>query len=288
VSKSRIVVTGAAGQLGSFIVQTFADREVIALTRADLDITDPVDVRDVVGRLSPSVIINCAAFNDVDRAEDDAPSAFAGNAFALRSLARAAEVAGAALVHYSSDFVFDGTGRGRPYLESDPPSPRSVYAASKLVGEWFAGEAPRAYVLRVESLFGCGRGWQGRRGTLDTLVGRLEAGDEVRAFTDRVVSPSRLVDVSAATRHLLDVDAEPGLYHCVNTGHATWVEIVDHASRQLGLTARATRVVTSDVPMQASRPVYCALDNAKLAEAGFSMPPWSTAVDEWLAARRVE
>ena len=279
-----VVVTGAGAQLESFIVRAFGDWEVVPLTRADLDVADPAAVRAVVARLSPSVVVNCAAFNGVDAAEDDAPAAFAVNAFAVRSLARAADAAGAVLVHYSSDFVFDGRAN-RPYLESDQPRPRSVYASSKLVGEWFARDAPRAFVLRVESLFGCGREWRGRSGTLDGLVRRMEAGEEVRVFTDRVVSPSYLADVAAATRHLVDTEATPGLYHCVNAGRASWYQVAREVASQLGLAPRLVPATVEQAPMKAERPRYCALDNGKLAAAGFAMPPWPDAVGRWLAAR---
>ena len=110
-------------------------------------------------------------------------------------LARAAEDVNARLVHYSTDFVFDGSAT-TPYTEDVRPSPRGIYAASKLLGEWFALEAPHAYVLRVESLFGSPAHWTGRRGTLDGIVSNLEQGREVRAFTDRTVSPGYVVDIA--------------------------------------------------------------------------------------------
>ena len=124
-----------------------------AYRRAELDISDFDAVMARVLADRPDVIINCAAYNNVDRAEDEPDKALNANAFAVRVLARAAQETGATLVHYSTDFVFDGH-TDRPYIEEDPPNPQSVYAQSKLLGEWFALEAPRAFVLRVESLFG--------------------------------------------------------------------------------------------------------------------------------------
>ena len=276
------VVTGAAGQLGSVVCRSLPGYQVVPLTRKDVDVSDPRQVRDVVARLEPSLIVNCAAYNNVDGAEDDADAAFSANAFALRSLARAADEVGATLVHYGTDFVFAGDQTDRPYRESDPPSPRGVYASSKLLGEWFALEAARAYVLRVESLFGCVRGWTGRVGTLDTLVARMAAGERIRVFTDRVVTPSRLDDVAAATRHLVESQASPGLYHCVNSGSATWHEVAEFSARVLGLTPQLDPIKTTDVTLRASRPVYCALDNSKLTAAGFTMPPWTAAIEDWL------
>ena len=172
---SRVLLAGAAGQLGSAIARAFGDREIVAHTRATLDVTDAGAVQRAVAEAAPSVVVNCTAFNDVDAAEDRPADAFAINALAVRSLARAAEDSGAALVHFGTDFVFDGEA-SEPYREEAAPAPRSTYAMSKLVGEWFALDHPRAYVLRVESLFGMPYRWQGRRGTLDTIVCRDRAG----------------------------------------------------------------------------------------------------------------
>jgi dTDP-4-dehydrorhamnose reductase len=278
----RVLVTGADGQLASFVVRAFAGSEVVALDRRALDITDPAAVSSVVAGATPDVIVNCAAFNDVDGAEDRPEQALAVNAFAVRSLALAAERAGAVLVHYSTDFVFDGRRSGEPYMESDAPSPRSTYASSKLMGEWFALDAPGAFVLRVESLFGSPAQWTGRRGTLDGIVAGLRAGREVRVFTDRVVSPSYTLDIAAATRHLIASAAAPGLYHCVNSGQATWEQVAREAARVLGVEP-LLRLMTSDqVVLKAARPTYCALSPRKLAAAGFTMPAWQDALGRWL------
>jgi dTDP-4-dehydrorhamnose reductase len=281
----RVLVAGAAGQLGSAVVRAFAGAEVLAPPRAELDITDSSAVATLVSRTRPWLIVNCAAYNDVDGAERHAQTALAVNALAVRSLARAAEAAGATLVHYGTDFVFDGTA-STPYTEEAEPRPRSTYASSKLLGEWFALDAPRGFVLRVESLFGAGADWRGRRGTLDAIVEGIEQGREVRVFTDRVVSPSHIDDVALATRHLVTSGAAPGVYHCVNSGAATWHEVAAEAARLLGITPRFKPMTMAEAGLTASRPRYCALDNAKLAAAGFVMPPWPHALRRWLAARR--
>jgi len=286
LSGARVLVTGAAGQLASAIIADFGDATVIGHTRATLDITDLAAVMRAVTAAAPDVIINCAAFNDVDGSEERPVDALAVNAFAVRNLARAAEVTGATVVHYSSDFVFDGTG-DRPYVEDDAPSPRSSYAASKLLGEWFAAEAPRAYVLRVESLFGSPQGWTGRRGSLDAIVDGLQHGRDVRVFVDRVVSPAYVVDIASATRHLLSSDAPAGVYHCVNAGHATWHDVAAEAARLLRVEPRLVGMTLADMPLRAERPRFCALDTRKLAGTGFTMPPWQDALRRWLEARVV-
>jgi dTDP-4-dehydrorhamnose reductase len=151
---TRVMVTGAGGQLGSAIVARLsATCDLVAFTRAQLDLADAAAVLDTMTRCGPDVVINCAAYNDVDGAESDAMSAIKGNALGVRALARASGAVGATLVHYSTDFVFDGEGE-RPYSEADAARPLGNYGLSKLLGEYFALEVPSAYVLRVESLFG--------------------------------------------------------------------------------------------------------------------------------------
>jgi len=284
MTAQRVIVTGAAGRLGAAIVQAFQDRQVIAHTRTTLDITDAGAVSQAIAAARPDLIINCAAFNDVDGAETSPIAALAVNAFAPRNLARAARDTGAVFVHYGTDFVFDGRA-SQPYDETATPSPQSTYAASKLLGEWFALDAPHAYVLRVESLFGAVENWAGRPGTFDNMVAGLEAGRDVRVFTDRVVSPSYVPDIVAATRHLVLTGAAPGLYHCVNAGQATWYEVAQETAAVLGITPKLVPVSVNDVQLKARRPQFCALSPHKLAGAGFAMPSWRDALRRWLAGR---
>jgi dTDP-4-dehydrorhamnose reductase len=280
----RILVTGAAGRRGAAIIEAFGGYEIIRHTRDSLDITDPGAVRKAVETAAPTVVINCAAFNHVDDAETRPADAFAVNAFAVRSLARAAEAAGATFVHYGSDFVFDGTAT-EPYTEDAVPSPRSAYGMSKLLGDWFGVDGSRGFVLRVESLFGAAAGWSGRHGSLDAIVDGLMRGSAVKVFTDRVVSPSYVIDVARATRHLIESGAPPGVYHCVNSGQATWHDVALEAARVLGTTPALELITVDSIPTRAARPRYCALANAKLAAAGFVMPEWTDALRRWLASR---
>jgi dTDP-4-dehydrorhamnose reductase len=279
-----VFVVGAGGRLGAAIVDGFGDRRVIAHTRATLDITDAGAVMRAVEAVAPDVIVNCAAFNRVDEAEDRPIDAFAVNAFAVRSLARAAEAVDAVLVHYGSDFVFDGNAT-EPYDETARPSPRSTYGLSKLLGEWLALDAPRGFVLRVESLFGSVRGQRVRSGSLDGIVEALEQGRSASVFTDRVVSPSYVGDVVRATKHLVDTNAPPGLYHCVNSGFATWYDVAEEAARLLDLVPRLEPITLDSHPMKAVRPRFCALANRKLAGAGFTMPSWNDALSRWFTSR---
>jgi dTDP-4-dehydrorhamnose reductase len=279
----RVMVTGASGLLGTAVAREFdaAGAEVLSFTRAALDITNDAAVAAAVASSSPDAVINCAAYNDVDGAEDDPVTALKVNAFAVRALSRETAARGAVLVHYSSDFVFDGE-LGRPYVEEDRPNPASVYAASKLLGDWFALEAARGYVLRVESLFGPAGGGGSRRGSLGTIVDRIRAGEEVPVFTDRVVSPSYTPHIARVTRQLVERSAAPGLYHCVNTGHATWAEVAQQAATLLGLPLRTRPLTLETVKLKARRPRYCALSNEKVRAAGCDLPSWQHALAEFL------
>ena len=288
-----VLVTGAAGQLGATIGTRFAsEHRVVALDRSVLDITESDRVVDTIREVAPTVIVNCAAYNDVDGAEDDAVGALAVNTFGVRALARAAHEVDATLVHYSTDFVFDGTAT-TPYTEDDRPNPQSVYAMSKLLGEWFAQDA-RAYVLRLESLFGGAAlatppGAHGRRGgSLDRIADAILEGREVRAFSDRTVSPSYVDDVANATAALLAAEPPVGIYHCVGSGMASWVEVATKLAQRLGQPARIVPIRMDDRPLKAKRPRFCALSNAKLAGAGIQMPTWQDALSRYAAARRAQ
>jgi dTDP-4-dehydrorhamnose reductase len=282
----RIVVVGAQGQLGAAVVHEFGGaHEVHALGHRDLDVTNDRDVAAVMAALQPDAIINCAGFNDVDGAEDRPVDALGLNAFAIRALARAAADCDAILVHYSTDFVFDGKATS-PYTEDDRPNPRSVYACSKLLGEWFVADAPKSYVLRVESLFGRAAGAREAKGSVAGIMNTLIAGGVPRVFEDRTVSPTYIVDVAAATRRLIEEAAPFGIYHCVSSGQCTWLEFAQELARQLGLEARFAPIRITDVPLRAERPLYCVLSNSKLRHLGIAMPTWQDALERYLATVR--
>jgi dTDP-4-dehydrorhamnose reductase len=268
------MVTGAAGQLGSTIVARLSKTlEVVPFTRAELDIADERAVVDAAGSAGPNVIINCAAYNNVDGAEDDAMGALFGNALGVRSLSRAARATGAILVHYGTDFIFDGISES-PYSEDDPPKPLSVYGTSKLLGEWFALEAPSVYVLRVESLFG----GQPAKSSIDKILSAILEDRPVRVFADRSVTPSYVEDVAVATEALLAKSAPFGIYHCVNSEVTNWLGVAEEASRLLGREAEIIPVSSDSVKLRARRPLYCALSNHKLATVGVPMPSWHDAL----------
>jgi len=279
----KVVVVGAAGMLGTVTVHEWRNHghDVVALTRAELDVTNPREVHEGIVSLAPEVVINCTAYNRVDDAEDDPATALAVNTWAVRSMARAAGSAGAIFVHYSTDFVFDGV-TDRPYTEDDAPNPQSAYGMSKLMGEWFAAEGPHVhYVLRVESLFG----GTASRSTIDRMLSNMRTGQLVQAFRDRVVSPSHVDDVARATRQLVGAQAPGGLYHCVNSGFATWLEVAEAVRELAGMPHAEIRGTNAgDVGLKAQRPQFAALANQKLIMAGVPMPWWHEALSRHLGA----
>ena len=280
----NVVVTGAAGQLGTETTAawTAAGHNVTGLRRTDLDLTRSADIRRAIDRLRPDLLINCSADNGVDAAQTNPLPALAVNAWAVASLARACAELGAAFIHYSTDFVFDGAA-DRPYREDDGPNPKSVYGMTKLLGEMLAADAPRHYVLRVESLFG----GKVMHSSIDRLWERMAAGSLAMAFADRTISPSFVTDIAWATRTLVESQAPNGLYHCVNTGHASFFEVADHVRNLGGFSTNllaAGRVAEAGLP--APRPMFTALSNQKLRDNGIPMPDWRDGIARYVADRR--
>jgi dTDP-4-dehydrorhamnose reductase len=279
----KVLVIGAAGQLGQGMVERFAgEHDVTAASRREVDVTDHRALRAFVLDRRPEAVINCAAFTDVDGSNDQQELALDINGFAVRTLARATTELDAVLVHFSTDFVFPGT-TATPYTEEDAPEPQSVYAQSKLFGEWVAADNPKHYVLRVESLFGGPRA----RSSVDRIVAAVGAGQPAPVFVDRIVSPSFVDDVTDASAHLLRSSAPFGVYHCVNTGAATWLEVGREIARLLQQPETTLKPISvDDVTLKASRPRYAALNNAKLARAGYAMPTWQDALRRYLSRRQ--
>ncbi len=270
----RIVVLGAGGQLGQALERDLrkAGHEVVAMTRAALDVTQRFVVLDRVSKVKPDVVVNATVLG-VDASEDDPKAALAVNSFAVRSLADVARAANAVLVHFSSDYVFDGTATA-PYRETDRPNPVNVYGATKLLGEVYAQNAPRGYVLRVEGLFGT----PGGKGTIDKMIVEAKQGRTLTAFYDRKVSPVHVDDVAAATRRLVEKKATPGVYHCVNSGFTTWRELALEIVRVLKSRSNVIPASLERSGMRVPRPLFSALSNEKLANAGIDLPPWQSAL----------
>jgi dTDP-4-dehydrorhamnose reductase len=275
----RVLVLGADGQLGGEFVRVLRPTTVvIGMDRPHVDVCDAAAIGHVVRDSAPDTIINCAAWNAVDLAEQEPLAALATNALAVRTLALLANEVDATLVHFSSDFVFDGTAAA-PYRESDHPNPLSTYGMSKLLGEVAAETATRHYVLRLSSLYG----GPGRISYIDFIANALKAGTRVRVFEDRTVSPSYSPEVVGASVRLVAVGAPYGVYHCASSDWCTWYELGLAVARLLGAPESCLEGIPfSNPPGRARRPRCCALSTAKLEAAVAPGQGWHGALAQHL------
>jgi dTDP-4-dehydrorhamnose reductase len=284
-AKPVAIVLGAGGTLGTALCAELPRagwRIAAGLGRAEGDIRDEAALRALFDRLRPTAVFNAAAYTDVDRAETEPEIAFAVNATGAETVARAAAAAGAAVVHYSTDFVFDGELE-RLYDERDPPSPQGSYARSKIAGDdRVAAAAPRHFILRVGCLYG-----HGGRNFPSTIVRRLRAGETVRADRERLGSPTWVRDVARLSAALASTDFH-GLYHCTSQGETSWADFARFAADTLGLPAdRTVGVPTSALPMKAARPRRAILDNRALRLRGLdTLPTWQDALRAFIAEEK--
>jgi dTDP-4-dehydrorhamnose reductase len=285
---ARYVLIGATGQLGSDLVRTFDRRgTLIPLTHQQIDILDAAQTEASLAALRPTHVINTAAWNLVDRAEDESRAAFALNGDAVGTLAAACDRLGATLVHFSTDYVFDGAKRA-PYVEADPPNPLSAYGESKLAGERLARErCARAMVVRVAALFGIARS-SGKGGSnfVETMLRAAAAGRQLRVVADQITTPSYTVDVARSVWRLIAA-AAPGIYHVSGGGQTTWYEFAREIFQREGLTPALTAVSATEFGARAKRPPYSVLAHGALHSLGHPEPPsWADGLTAYLAERR--
>jgi len=275
----RVLVTGSKGQLGAaFMDRLGADVSVTGVDLDDVDLANAALLREFVRSCRPTAIINCAAFTDVDGAESRPLAAFRVNAEAVWCLANLATELAAILVHYSTEFVYDGT-LGRPYTEDDEPAPQSVYGMTKLAGERFARRAEASYVLRLSSLYG----GHTRRTSVDWILRQAQTGQRVTAFADRTVSPSYVPDVVEATLELLAREAPFGLYNCGSVDACTWAELAEQALAACGRPDLLDRVPFVTHPNRAVRPKNCTMSSARLCGQVAAAPRrWRDALSDYL------
>lgn len=268
----RVLVIGANGQLGHDIVRILrADGgwDVIPLTHLDIEIADPASVAGAFQAHRPQVVVNTAAYHVVDRSDQTAEF-FRVNALALKLLADATRGAGAILVHFSTDYVFDGA-LSRPYHEGDPPNPLNTYGISKLAGELLIRAShPRHYILRVCGLYGLS-GCRAKGGTnfVEMMLAKAQRGEAIRVVNDQWVSPTYTVDVAGALARLLTTDRY-GTYHVVNPGPCTWFEFACEIFELSGVrdAVRVLPATSAEVYSSVRRPANSALENRGLRESG--------------------
>lgn len=283
----KVAVLGAGGQLGSDVCRAFeaAGHGVAALGRPDADITDAKAVRRALEAAAPDVVVNAAGRTDVDGCEGDPVGAFAVNAVGARNVAVAARELGFALVHLSTDYVFDGT-KGAPYVEEDCPSPLNVYGVTKLAGEHFVRSvAPRHLIVRTSGLYGA-RPAVGKGG-LNFVVLMLKLArerGEVRVVADQRVSPTYTMDLARQLVGVVEAGVE-GVVHATSAGECTWYEFAAKIFELAGVPVRLEPTTTAELGRAARRPAYSVLDNARLRALGLDvMPPWEDGLRRFLEA----
>lgn len=291
VDRPVALLTGATGQVGAELLGTLAPiLRVIAPRRTELDLADPDSIRRMIRAVRPAVVVNAAAYTAVERAESEATLCALINAEAPGTLADESARVGALIVHYSTDYVFDGA-KGAPYVEDDAPSPLNVYGATKLAGERaVASSGARHLILRTSWVYG-GRGANFLR-TMMRLAGRQS---EIKVVDDQTGTPTWSRSLARATATLLmrtrdlDRDFESGVYHVASAGSASWCSfaaaIFAHlahggAKRQV----RAVPIRTSEFPSAVQRPRYSVLDCSRLRQRfGIAIPDWQDDLAELLA-----
>jgi dTDP-4-dehydrorhamnose reductase len=288
----RILVTGKDGQVGSEFARLYRSAsDVVLVGRGECDLSDEQSIRDVVRRVKPEVIINAAAYTAVDQAEREPELCFAINAAAPRVLAQEAARLDALLVHYSTDYVFDGE-KAEPYLETDSINPVSVYGASKAAGEAAIAESTNRFlVLRTSWVYAA----QGRN-FLRTMLRLGGERSQLRVVDDQVGAPTSAPAIAAATIRLVERYASPGehlargIYHMTAGGSTSWCGFARaiFSAGMLDAVPEVQPIASSEYPTAARRPANSVLSNDKFARTfGFRLPLWQQQLQEVMAGMQV-
>jgi dTDP-4-dehydrorhamnose reductase len=274
----RVAVIGSSGQLGSHLVRVLNDEkyDVISLQHADIECGDPESVQVVLRSIEPEVVINCAAFTDVDRCQEQPAEAFRVNALGALYVAQACARGGSLCVYISTDFIFDGE-KGESYTEDDCPNPINVYGASKHAGEMLLRQAcPQWLIVRMASLFG-------KTGNfVDTIIRKAQTGASLRIVDDIYMSPTYAYDASRALEQLIR-QRGTGIFHLANTGRCSWYELAKRTFEIVGISPVLESIHAHDYPYHARRPKDSSLrrraDNDGL---GPLLRPWQHALEAYL------
>ena len=278
----RLLVTGGAGMLGRAVTEaaTRLGHEVTSLSRAELDITDADRVRRAIGAARARAVVNCAAWTDVDGAEEHEPEATATNGAGAGNVARAAEETGSRIVHVSTDYVFDGS-KTTPWVESDAVGPIGAYGRSKLAGEQeVVAAGPGHAIVRTAWLFGAfGRNF------VDTMLELGRERDEVSVVTDQVGNPTWTVHLAEALVELAERDGDVGVFHAAAAGSCSWYELAVEVFDRAGASCRVRPTTSDRFPRRARRPAYSVLGTER--DEAPSLPTWQEGVEGYLASRAV-
>jgi dTDP-4-dehydrorhamnose reductase len=276
-----ILVVGAKGMLGADLLSLWGERGR-GVDLPEIDITDLVSVQRVLTVLKPAVVVNCAAYTDVDGCESNSDTAMQVNAEGVAFLAMISREIGAKLVQVSSDYVFDGS-KGSPYREDDLPRPLNVYGESKLAGELNVDVNPDNLVVRTQWLYGL----QGKN-FVETMLRLGQEQDRVSVVDDQIGAPTWSVDLAKGIIALIDADCR-GTYHVANSGSTSWNGFAQAIFAGAGLTVQVEAMTTEQLNRPARRPLRSTLDCSKLAaDTGVTLQPWQDALTQYLTLRSKE
>ena len=272
----KILVTGANGQLGREVARQGTGHELILTYYEKLDITDSAAVASFMREIKADAVIHCAAYTNVDGAENDADGAFRVNVVGAQNIAAGCLATGARMVYVSTDYVFDGQSKN-PYREFDATNPQSVYGVTKWQGEQIVKEIlGRHYILRTAWLYGDGNNF------VKTMLRLAASNDTLRVVHDQIGTPTSTVELTKAIFKLLASDAY-GTYHGTCQGQCSWYDFACEIFRQAGKDVKVIPVTTEEFPRPAKRPAHSVLDNYMLRmTVGDPMSTWQEALQEYL------
>jgi len=281
-AKTKIAIIGADGQLGSDLVRTLHEYKIFPLYYPAFDITQPDQARETLSRLKAEIVINTAAYHRVDECEDNPQKAFQVNSIAVRDLALICQDLDSVLVHFSTDYVFDGKKRS-PYTEEDQPNPLSVYAISKLAGEFLIQTTlDKYFIIRTCGLYGEAGCWGKGLNFIDTLIALEKEGKPLKVVDDQRVTPTAAAELAERVEELIR-KGHYGLYHLTNEGECTWYEFAQAIFSILGKKPILIPVDSKGWGAKAERPPYSVLENKKAREIGLTIfSPWKEALKRYL------
>jgi len=278
----KIAIIGADGQLGTDLVKTLKREKLFPFYYPDFDITKPEKPREILSQLGLEIVINTAAYHKVDECEENPQKSFEVNSTAVRDLALICRELGLTLVHFSTDYVFDGNKK-TPYVEEDIPNPLNVYAVSKLAGEYFVRNIlERYFLIRSCGLYGEAGCWGKGTNFVDVMVSLGEKGKPLRVVNDQWVTPTSAAELALRISELIQTH-DYGLYHLTNEGQCTWFEFAKTIFSLIGKKPHLIPVDSETYGARARRPSYSVLENKKAKEIGLTeFSHWKAALKDYL------
>lgn len=278
----KIALIGADGQLGTDLMKCLHKEKVYPLYYPDFDITKPEQARKTLHETGAEVVINTAAYNRVDDAEDSPWECFNLNSIAVKTLASICQQFDFVLVHFSTDYVFDGQ-KSSPYVEEDIPNPLSIYGMSKFVGELFIrNKLSKFYLIRTCGLYGEAGCWGKGTNFVDSMLCLAQKGKIIRVINDQIITPTSTAELASRVKQLIDTH-QYGLYHLTNEGQCTWFEFAKAIFKLTNKKPQLYPVDSDTYGAKAPRPSYSVLENKRAKEIGIcDFSPWEEALKNYL------